>query len=245
MVLAALCGLFVPAAAHSDVSIVQETSYEAKRGQEIQRTVDHRYWIAPRRARLQQENELYLLDTEAGDLYYVDLGKGHFDRHPSPNTLENIVPAVHLEEARMQFEEQMPRRVEVTRTGETETIAGYEAERVVIEAGGPGEPVTARFELWMSHELWKALEGTAYWALERDRLSMSPYTAWLVEPLRELEAVPVKKSVVMFLGDGRMKTEYTTTVRSVEREADPPDGVYRLPEGVTPFPPPEPVRVPP
>lgn len=239
------CGLSIGAPALADVSITQETVYQAKRGEEIERTVEHQYWLGPDRARLEQEDEVYLVDTEAGTLEYVDLKKRHFDRHPSPNTLENTVPAAYLEQARAQFEGQMPRRVEVTRTGETATIAGYEAERVVIEAGGPGEPVTAHFELWVSRKLWTELEGTAYWPLERDRHSMSPYTAWLVEPLHELQAVPVKRSVTMSLGNGRMKSEYTTTVLSVREAVDPPDGTYRIPEGFTPFPPPEPVRNPP
>lgn len=239
-----LFGVWFGPTAEGDVSITQETVYQAKRGQEVQRSVDHRYWITADRARLRQENELYLLDTGAGTLHYIDLNEGHFDRHPSPNTLENQVPAAYLERARAQFERQKPDRVEVSRTGETATISGYDAERVVIEAGGPGEPVTARFELWVSPTLWNELEETAYWALERDRYSMSPYTAWLVEPLRALEAVPVKKSVSMFLEDGRMKTEYTTTVLSVEAGVEPPDGVYQVPERFTPFPPPEPARTP-
>lgn len=241
IVLAALCSSIVGAAASGDVSITQQTVYRAKRGQEAHRTVNHAYWIAPRHARLQQENELYLLDSAASTFHYIDLKRGQFDRYPSPNTLENQMPqltAPYLERARAQFERQMPRRVEVIRTGDTDTIAGYEAERVVIEAGGPGEPVTAHFELWVSPRLWEELEGTAYWTLERDRYSMSPYTAWLVKPLRELEAVPVKKSVSMFLGDGRMKSEYTTTVLSVDQGVQPPDAAYQMPEDFTPFPPP-------
>jgi hypothetical protein len=220
----------------ADTVIRHEVRYSWKRGVEEQTVESQRYLLSKTRARLDQGLESYLVDTELGAFYYLDLEAESFDTHPSPWRLEAAVPDELREQARKQLARTMPQTIRVTRSGRTDRIGGYEVEHVRIDAGGPEEPLSARFDLWVSSDLWRKLAGTAYWALESDRLSTSPYTAWLVAPLRELEGFPVKTEVVMELEGGRLRSEYVRLLTAVEEAVEVPESAYRVPEGFTPFP---------
>jgi len=226
--------LGLPVSAATEIEL--DAHFTWKRGEEGSRTERHRYTLGTDRARLDQPPEAYLVDRAAGTYAYLDLEDRHVIRVASPIDPLAKVPAAFREEAKKQLGERMPQGVRVSRTGETRTIAGFEAEHVIITAGGAGEPVTARFDLWVSPKLWKLVEPTAYWRLESDRLKTSPYTSWLVEPLRSLEAMPVQAHVVMELRGGKLHTEYTRTLVSVETGVEVPEETYQVPEGFTPFP---------
>lgn len=215
----------------ADTLIVREVVYEWKRGVQTQQQTNDKMWLGNTRARLEQQNELFLLDALEGTLIYLDLDKDHYVVHPSPNTLEATIPAQVLERAKTQWGEYQPQRIEVRRTGKKERIAGHDTELVVIEAGGPGEPLTARFELWISEELGEKLESTAYWDFYRDRMYISPYTSWLVDPMRELRGYPVRLVAQFALEDGAMRTDFTSTLVSWEEGVEPPRALYEVPEG--------------
>jgi len=230
--------LFAIAPAHvtrAETLIVREVTYQWKRGVQTDEQANDMMWLGKTRARLEQQNELFLLDLLEGTLVHLNVDQDHYDVYPSPNTLDAVVPAPVVEQVKARWAEHEPRRIEVQRTGKKERIAGYDTELVVIEAGGPGEPVTARLELWISEELGEKLEDTAYWDLYRDRMYTTPFTSWLVEPMRKLAGYPVRDKTVFMLADGKMRTEFTSTLVSWEESVEPPSDLYEVPEGYTPF----------
>ncbi len=221
---------------HADTVVRERAEFSWKRGVQGPQVEEWCYWLEATRARLDQATEAYLVDTESGDFYALDLEAHHFYRYPSPLTLESTTPPELRELVRDKRRALMPRTIKVTPMEEVKQIAGFEAHHVRIDAGGPNEPVTVRLDLWLSPELERQLAGTAYRALERDRLSTSALTSWLTDVQDELSGYPVRAELVMELQGGRMRTEYVREVVSVEHSVDVPAETFRIPEGFTPFP---------
>lgn len=227
-----LLSVLAPAAS-ADIVVEQKVEYTAKRGVETDAVEDQVYWLSEDRARLEQGKEIYLIDLEHGSFHYLDSSQKHFDERKAPFDLANTIPEEYLEVARRQFIAQMPSRVDMSAREDAGTRAGYEVKRVVLTAGAPSDKVQAEIEMWVSPELWRRLAGTAYWALEKDRLSASPVTAWMVGPLEELAAFPVEyRARISYHG---RETAYVRTLVSVS-ERDAPQATYEVPPGYSPFP---------
>lgn len=214
--------------------IEQEVHYARKRGVETDAVEHQRYVLSKDHARLEQGQEVYLVDTTSGEYYYLDLEQKHFDRFRSPFALENILPAEYLQAARRSFEARQPSNVNVLADERTKEIDGHEVKHVRIEAGTPGKPVVAVLDLWISPALKKEVEDTAYFRLQSDRLSTSPVTAWLVKPLQSLEGFPVMEEVSMEVHG--QKTQFTRKVLSFELGVEVPPSLFEVPQGFTPFP---------
>ncbi len=233
---AALLAVASAVTVRADTVIREREEFAWKRGVQGPLVEERCYRLEATRARLDQATEAYFVDTESGDFYALDLEARHFYRYPSPLTLESTTPPELRELVRDKRRALMPRTIKVTPTDEVKHIAGFEAHRVRIDAGGPDEPVTVRLDLWLSLELGREVADTAYRALERDRLSTSALTSWLADVEEGLSGYPVRAELVMVLQDGRMRTEYVREVVSVEHSVDVPAETFRIPEGFTPFP---------
>jgi hypothetical protein len=219
--------------AGADIVITQSTRYSTKRGVETEAVEPQTYWLAETRARLEQGDEIYLIDLERGRYVYADSVEKHYDERAAPFDLANMVSSDFLEDARKQFAADGPSRVSVSEPVEAGRLHGYDVRRVLVTAGEPGDPVQAEIEMWVSQELWDRLTGTAYWALEKDRLATTPVTSWMVEPLASLEAFPVETRLDLTYR-GRKTTLVRTLVSVSEREL--PESAYELSTDYTPFP---------
>ena len=139
-----------------------------------------------------------------------------------------MIPEAY-QQARKQMAMLAPRPLHVEETGETDRIAGYAVRRVVVEAGGPGEPFTTRMNLWVSGDLWKELEGTAFWALTRDRLRENFRSAWLADVLAGLEAVILKSESWIEGRDERTGTSTCARSRGSKRTSRSRTSATRFP----------------
>ncbi len=215
----------------ADTLIRLDIEFSWKNGVEEDSRTEETLWIGTDRARSDLGAVTHMVNTTSGEFFHIDRDDRTYYSMPSPYSPFEMIPEAFHDQARAQLAMLAPRTLHVEETGETDRIAGYEVRRVRIEAGGPDEPFTARMDLWVSGELWKELEGTAYWALERDRLRENQRSAWLVDVLAGLEAVILKSESWIEGRGGRNRSEYVRVTTTIEKDVEVPDEQYRVPEG--------------
>lgn len=226
-----LLAAFLAPIARAETVIQQEIRYSWKQGTEEALVTQQTYRIGTDRARVDDGHVTHVVNEKTGELLHIDHDDRTYYSMPSPYSPFEMIPEAFHDQAREQLAMLAPRTLHVEETGETDRIAGYEVRRVRIEAGGPGEPFTTCMDLWVSGELWKELEGTAYWALERDRIRENQRSAWLVDVLAGLEAVPLKSESWIESRGGRNRSEYVRVTTAIEKDVEVPDEQYRVPAG--------------
>jgi hypothetical protein len=230
-VLLALITACLAPIARADTVIRQEIRYSWNQGSEAASVTEQTYRIGTDRARIDLGDVTHVVNTKSGEFFHIDRDDRTYYAMPSPYSPFAMIPEAFHDQAREQLAMLAPRTLHVEETGETDRIAGYEVRRVRIEAGGPGEPFTTRMDLWVSADLWAELEGTAYWALEQDRLRENQRSAWLVDVLAGLEAVPLKSESWIESRGGKDRSEYVRVTTAIEKDVEVPDEQYRVPEG--------------
>lgn len=226
-----LLAAFLAPVARADTVIQQEIRYSWKQGTEEASVTRQTYRIGSDRARVDVGHVTHVVNEKTGELLHIDQDDRTYYSLPSPYSPFEMVPEAFHDQAREQLARLAPRTLHVEETGETDRIAGYEVRRVGIEAGGPDEPFTTRMDLWVSGDLWQELEGSAYWALERDRLLENQRSAWLVDVLADLEAVVLKSESWIEGRGGKNRSEYVRATTAIEKDVEVPDEQYRVPEG--------------
>lgn len=182
-------------------------------------------WIAKDRMREDMGNDSVILRFDLNKLYVIDHAEKTYSEIDLPIDLDKVLAP----EAK-QMMQMIQVTVNVSDTGETKQIKGWNSKKYVVEVAASfmGMSMPIKMEMWVTKDL--GIDMDLYKKFATEILALNPMFESVVKEFKKIDGIAVLTTFSMTMMGSESK--YQEEVVSAEK-MDAPAGTYDLPHGYT------------